>query len=278
MKKLKEIRFFVTNAIYNFFQEVHKNKLTKSLLVASVVLGAVITIGKFSYDSWSYYYENLAVTKNISDKIEELSAGQSVNYFKQILGNEVTTKNISSDYKELIFKYKTSYLQTVVNDADTVIFFSVTDCRNPVQVSRPSFMSAYSGDEKIFPDSVILNRTTFKDFLSQDRSNIQYFLSGATSNSYYYETVYGGNPGNYQTLFVGINDICGRFYEECMLHGSSKCSEEDLQNFRKSAKVNTFGESAPGMGGYIEDMLQATTSDFYLGPDRIELRVFNSSY
>ena len=218
------------------------------------------------------YKEMYAQATDVSDKIAKVSPGQSINYFRKIFGAEITNRKVSDENRELIFRYKTSYIQIIVDNDENVVFFSVTDCKNPVEILNSAFKSAYSGNKQIFPDKVILNKTTFSNFFRFNDESREYFISGATANSYYYEYEYNGNPAHYQTFFIGINDICGLSNFSLLSSFKDYNSKEDIEEFRRKVFITTYGESAPFAGDKILNLLKE--NKIYLGPDRVLFRVF----
>jgi hypothetical protein len=53
-------------------KRIEKNRFVKLIAVLAVVLGALITIGTFFSNISTFFYDNLLMSKNISDKINEL--------------------------------------------------------------------------------------------------------------------------------------------------------------------------------------------------------------
>ena len=70
-----------------------------------------------------------------------------------------------------------------------------------------------NNDTTAFSPELLLNKSTFKEFLKNEKGELKIFISGATANSFAFEPIYLGNPGAYQTFIVGVNDICPSFEE-----------------------------------------------------------------
>ncbi len=259
----------------NLVSRIQGNKYIKIIALTAIVLGAFITIGTFFSNIRGYLYDNIFISKNISDKVSNLYAGQSINFFKQTLGEEKLQRNVSQKYTEYIFQYKSSFIQVLTNKADNeVIYWAITYCGdNPVYIKRKIF----SLNEIGVSNNIKLNESNFSDVFSSG-GDFRYFISGATANSFAYESLYLGNPGAYQTFIIGVNDICKSSSFE-YLDVSNSSSKEQIRQFRETNKINTYGETAPFVGEEIIKLLnsQETGDDPYItfGVDRIRVRYFN---
>jgi hypothetical protein len=246
-----------------------KNKFIRFISVVAIVLGAFITIGTFLGNVNNYLYSNFFISKNISDKVTNLSAGQSINFFKQELGVEKIQRKISDNYTEYVFQYKSSFIQAVSkNDSNEVIYWAITDCGNdPIEIKRSTSK-----------DKIFLNKSTIKNVFGETNGDFKYFI-GNTANSFAYESLYAGNPSGYQTLIIGVNDICANDMQE-FFNASGKNTQEQITKFRENGRINTYGETAPFAGDEINKLLEAQHSnDPYItfGVDRIKIRIFNNN-
>ncbi|MBI2450452.1 MAG: hypothetical protein HYV47_02875 [Candidatus Nealsonbacteria bacterium] len=277
----------------NPIEKVEKNQYIRLIAVIAVVLGAFITIVTFFGNIQEYLYDNVFTSKNISDKMNSLSAGQSINFFKQELGAEKLQRTVSEKYTEYIFQYKSSFIQALVNkENNEVIYWAITYCgSNPVVIIRKVFSTAqlYTGEKDffgrerydyVFGKNIRLNESSFIDIFQNEKGDFKYFVSGATANSFAYESLYVGNPGAYQTLIIGVNDICSSIedlYKYLSVMNNS--SQEQIQEFRRVGRVNTYGETAPFAGDEVLQLLnsQHSIGDPYItfGVDRIKVRYFN---
>jgi len=272
--------------------KLEKNKYIRFVSVVAVVLGALITIVSFFGDINNYLDSNIFISKNISEKVNDLSAGQSINYFKQSLGAEKIQNNISEKYSEYIFQYKKVFIQALVNKANNeVIYWAITYCgRNPVIIERQIFsMSAqYTGKKDFlenetfdhsFGNKLFLNKSSFTDIFKNIKGDFRYFISGATANSFAYESVYLGNPSAYQTIIIGVNDICPTSYDDLSIFGfDNNTTQERIEKFRNNSRVNTYGETSPFYGDDVLKLLDAQQFDepyITFGVDRIKVRYFN---
>jgi hypothetical protein len=244
------------------------------LTITALMIGALITIGTFFNNINSYLYDNFFISRNISNKVNNLAAGQSINFFKQELGAEIIKRVVSENYVEFVFRYKTAYIQVLSNKNDEVIYWAITYCdENPVKIQRTAFEGG-----GILGNEVFLNKSTFTDIFKNERGDFQYFVSGATANSFAYESLYLGNPGAYQTFIIGVNDIC---YPDDFkyLSVTNDSSPEEIQNFRKNAKINTYAETEPFGGEEVIPLLDAfqhgKEPSLSFGVDRIKVRYFN---
>ncbi len=276
----------------NLVSKIEKNRYVRFIAITAVVLGAFITIGTFFNGIHDYLYDNILISRNIGKKINSLSAGQSINFFKQTLGAEKIGRDVSEKYKEYIFQYKTAFIQALSNkDSEEVVYWAITYCGDtPVPVNRKVFSMAYLytgekdlfGNEKfdpVFGKKIWLNKSSYADIFQNEVGDFSYFISGATANSFVYESLYLGNPGAYQTLIIGVNDICpvSELYDYLDISGES--TQEQIQLYRQKGKVNTYGETAPFAGEEVVQLLDAQQSfdDPYItfGVDRIKVRYFN---
>lgn len=280
--------------------KLEKNQYVRAVALIALVLGALITIGTFSLNTSKFLYDNVFVANNISNRIKKLAAGQDIEYFKKYLGAQILQKDVNSNLAEYVFNYKESYIQTLVEKKnDEVIYWAVTYCGNtPVILERPVFSMGgrYLGKdmfgqeviENFLSPRLLLNRSTFTDFLKKEEGDLKVFISGATANSFAYESLYFGNPGAYQTIIVGVNDICpsaGDLYDhldvdDMYLDDGEKPTEEAVNSFRKSVRINTYGETAPFRGEEVVELLNAIHSEDFKDPyinfgvDRIRVRYF----
>ena len=141
-----------------------------------------------------------------------------------------------------------------------------------------------NGDEILEPilsPQLLLNKSSYTDFLKDEKGMMRYFVSGATANSFAYESLYLGNPGAYQTFIIGTNDICSSAEDIYKyLDVASVATSEQIENFRKNAHVNTYGETAPLMGDEIVDLLNSQQSEtgpyITFGVDRVLVRTFEN--
>lgn len=258
---------FQNKEMKTILDRLEKNPAVRFITISALVIGAVITIGKFLIDTKSYLYRDIFIEKDIEEKIYPLSAGQSINFFKDIFGTEIIQRKISDTYVEHIFQLKKAFIQTVSDNSDEVIYWAITYCGD-------SYLEL---PRKNLGGEIILNKSTIVDVYKDDIGEFNYFISGATANSYAYESLYLANPGGYQTVILGSNDICPDF--------SFLDWEEDKSNvdsYRKYAKINTYAETSPFKGEEIIELLKVQNSrnpeDSYLtfGVDRIKVRIFNS--
>lgn len=277
-----------------FVEKIEKNRYVRFISIVAVVIGAFITIVNFFGTFEGYLYSNIFIAKNIGDKINGLSAGQSINYFKQSLGSEKLQRDVSEKYIEYIFQYKSSYIQTLVDKKNSeVAYWAITYCGNdPVVIKRQIFQSAgrltkkiekndnleniIDKSEKIFGD-LYLNKSSFTDFYKNEKGDFKYFI-GVTANSYAYESLYLGNPSAYQTVIVGVNDICPSADSLSMLATNNNASQEIIEKFRQNSRLNTYGETSPFYGDDILKLLDAQHSNepnITFGVDRIKVRYFN---
>jgi len=270
----------------NMIRRIRNNKLLILISIIAVVLGALITIGNFFGRINDYLYLNVFVSKNISDKIDDLFAGQSINYFRQILGSEKLQRSVSEKYVEYVFQYKSAYIQTLVSKVDNeVVYWAITDCRRPILIKRPVFSHAYTGKDgfggkmfNVFGKDVRLNNSTFTDVFKEEKGEFEYFISGATANSFAYESLYLGNPSDYMTIIIGINDVCSP--QDVYKYLKFTSSNEEIERFREKAKINTYGETSPLLGSEIIALLKNQINGMgepYItfGVDRIRVRYFN---
>lgn len=272
-------------------QKIEKNWYVRIIAIIAVVLGAFITIVSFFGSIDNYLYANVFLSKNISDKISKLSAGQSINYFKQTLGSEKLQREVSEKYTEYVFQYKSSFIQTLVNKQNNeVIYWAITYCGgSPIVIKRKIFSMAqlYTGEKDIFGqdkngysfgDKLLLNKSTFTDIFKNEKGNFKYFVSGATANSFAYESLYLGNPSAYQTVVIGVNDICPLTESFYTLGVENNASQDVIEKFRRNTSVNTYGETSPFYGEDVTKLFDAWDSDnpyITFGVDRVRVRYFN---
>lgn len=271
--------------------KIESNRYVRLISITAVVLGAFITIASFFGGINEFLYSNIFISKNISKKMDRISAGQSINFFRQELGSEMLQREVSEKYSEYIFDYKNLFIQTLVdNKNNEVVYWAITNCNSPVTLKRQVFSMAgfYTGKKGLlgndingytFGDKLILNKSKFSDIFKNTKGDFKYFISGATANSYIYESVYLGNPSAYQTIIIGINDVCNREIENFSILGlEGDASEEKINEFRKLSAVNTYGETAPFYGDEVLKLLgNQHSNDSYItfGVDRIKVRYFN---
>lgn len=278
----------------NLIAKIEKNQYIKFITILAILLGSFITIGTFFIKINDYFYLNFFIEKNIGNKINDLSAGQSINYFKQLLGSERLQREVSEKYTEYIFQYKSAFIQALADKKNNeIIYWAITYCgENPIVIKRPVFLMAalYKGDgdidsdknyDYVFGNKLLLNKSSFADIFKNGKGDFKYFVSGATANSYAYESLYLGNPSAYQTIIIGTNDICPStgLYKYLDVMGNS--SSKQIENFRENGRVNTYGETAPLKGGEVLKLLNTQQSDnvgdsyITFGADRIRIRFFS---
>ncbi|MDO8742125.1 MAG: hypothetical protein Q7J45_01120 [bacterium] len=278
--------------------KLEKNSYVRSIALLALVLGAFITIGTFVRGIGGYLSEDVFVSRNISKQLEHLSAGQSIDYFKKYLGPQILQREVGAKMSESVFYYKGAYIQALVDKSNNeAVYWAVTYCE-PLVLNRPVFsMGRYvaakdvlkpGAGTTILAPRLILNKSTFTDFLKDERGELHEFISGATANSYAYEAVYLGNPSAYQTLLVGVNDICPSSSDlddhldadPMWLESGEKPTEDAIKRFREGVRINTYGETAPFMGEEVVKLLNAVHSDkleepyLNFGVDRIRVRYF----
>lgn len=279
---------------------LEKNPYIRAVALIALVLGAFITIGTSSINIGGYLSENIFVAGNISNQIRKLAAGQDIEYFKKYLGAQILQRDVDTELTEYVFNYKEAYIQALVEKKnDEVIYWAVTYCGDtPVVLERPVFSMGgrYVGKdvygreviEKFLSPRLLLNRSTFTDFLKNEKGELKIFISAATANSFAYESLYFGNPGAYQTIIVGVNDICpsaGDLYAHLDADGTylekgQSPTKEAIDSFRKDVRINTYGETAPFRGEEVVGLLDAIHSEDFKAPyinfgvDRIRVRYF----
>jgi hypothetical protein len=237
------------------------------------LLSGILTILGFLGDIGQLYKLTLGEKKYEENIVNSLSAGLSINYFKEKLGNEFMEKIITSDINQYIFKRYTYYIQALADKSNTVIFWSITDCN-----SKKTFTI-----RSPWLDRVVLHKSSFGElFEKSDNPSVNYF-KGITANSYVYESLYLGNPSGYQTAYIGINDACSdeitplfSLSDDVIDKAQDRKLEDlssnlDIQTFRNNSKINTYGETAPFQGDLINQLLKDRKTTF--GIDRIELRL-----
>lgn len=287
--------------VKKLISKLEKNEYVRIIALASLVLGAFITIGSFISNSYKYFSDNLFVANKIADQIENLFAGQDIEYFKKYLGTQILQREVSPKFKEYIFNYKGAFVQSLVDNKDeTVVYWAITYCGNtPVVLKRPVFSmpGRYKGEdskgnrmvENIISPRLDLNKSSFVDFLKEETGELKVFISAATANSFAYESVYFGNPSAYQTIIVGVNDICAssqelyKHQDADNFHKESddKSPQESISRFRREVKINTYAETAPSFGNEIINLLDSIHSEdseqpfLNFGVDRIRVRYFS---
>lgn len=107
----------------DLISKIQDNKYIRFISVIAVVCGALITIGVFFSGISNYLYTNIFIAKNISNKISNLSAGESINFFKQILGSEKLQRDVSDEYTEYNFQYKTAFIQALVDKSNNQVIY-----------------------------------------------------------------------------------------------------------------------------------------------------------
>lgn len=279
---------------------LEKNPYVRAIALIALVVGAFITIGTFFLNTSQYFNDRIFVANNISNQVKKLAAGQDIEYFKKYLGAQILQRTVNSELTEYVFNYKEAFIQTLVEKGnDEVIYWAITYCGDtPVTLERPVFSMGgrYAGKdvfgneivENFLSPRLLLNHSTFTDFLKKEKGELKVFISAATANSFAYESLYFGNPGAYQTIIVGVNDICSSardLYDHLDMDGTyldhgEKPTEEAAKNFRQSVRINTYGETAPFKGEDVVGLLNAIHSenskDPYInfGVDRIRVRYF----
>lgn len=272
--------------------KIEGNKYVRLVAITAVVLGSFITIGTFFGSIRNYFYDDVFILKNISDRINDLAAGQSISFFKQKLGAEKLQREVSEKYTEYIFQYKSAFIQALANNANNeVVFWAITYCGNsPVVIKRKLFLMAGRStgekdifgnekDEPVFGDKLLLNSSSFTDIFRKERGDFKYFL-GVTADSYAYESLYLGNPSAYLTVIIGVNDVCrSSALEDLFNHLTDNSTPEQIKEFRKNSRVNTYSETAPYMGDEIVKLLDAQQNEegpfITFGVDRLRIRYFN---
>lgn len=272
-----------------FIDLIEKNSITRLLIITSVFIGSIITIGNFIISAKSYVISNMFVSKEITSKISDLYAGQSINHFKRILGSELIQREVTKKYTEYVFEYKKAYIQTLVEKQNNeVVYWAITYCgKNPVIIKRPVFSMpmTYIGKDKagneitknILKKDILLNKDSIKDFFIDEQGEFNYFI-GNTANSFAFESLYLANPGAYQTVIIGTNDVCASGEDIFEYLDPVKSTNEQIANFRNNARVNTYAETSPLIGEEIISLLNSFNEpSLNFGVDRIKIRYFNTN-
>jgi len=215
------------------------------------------------------------------EKVNKLSTGVDLGYFKSILGEPVFVNNVgepqdildiykrseqcknSQEQKEFIFVNNLFFVQAITNKNNAVIEYAVTTRRADF---NPKF-KFWNGEREV---EVVLGKSNFFAAISDPPEKIDYYCGA--HNFGYDEEHYFGNPGNYQS-YIFANNQAG-------IPGSTiACAINSLQNsptpispdrpelkeLRKKAIINTYAVTAPQVD--IENLC------FGIGPTYDQVRV-----
>ena len=124
--------------------------------------------------------------------------------------------------------------------------------------------------------SITLGKDTMKE-VAQDGYVPHYFISGATAPSYLIDEIPGTNPTKYQTFYFGVNDACDfdpndilkdpYYYDNFIPDNEINTEDSKIRSLRENMPINIIAITAPLVN--LEDL----RSDFFIGVDRIQLRV-----
>ncbi len=210
--------------------------------------------------------------------LNSLTAGMYIGRFESALGIPVFVKaSAGGGRTEKTFDGPGYLVQTIQDSTGTVELMAVTACRPDF---NPTFATAI-GD-------VTLGRSTLGNQKlagekTQPPFDPLYFLSPATANSYFYDQYYLGNPGNYVNDIVGLNDACKTtadfkplialgYPALSKLTRANVATTPGIQQFRDSAVINTFAETAPQYTN-----VAAIIKGFQIGADRLRVRALPGS-
>jgi len=211
------------------------------------------------------------------DKLTSLRAGFDLRYFEDQLGPPFTSR-VSGGYRESGFKGRDYWVQTISRDG-IVQLYAVTSCDRSF---HPTFTLAGTNVE------IELNRDHFTDVIPGADLPFDYSI-GVTAPSLFYEAAYGGMSSFYKTTLWGVSSLCGppdHLGDLGRIHsGDTSELDQGGQAFRRLEVVNTFAESAPGVGGPPPSRFGINSGqrgksvvqlyrfgDFYIGPDQVLLQ------
>ncbi len=210
--------------------------------------------------------------------LTSLAAGMYIGRFESALGIPVLVEDSAGGGRtEKTFDGPGYLVQTIQDSAGTVELMAVTACRPDF---NPTFATAI-GDVTLGKST--LGNQKLAGEKTQPPFDPRYFLSPATANSYFYDQYYLGNPGNYVNYIVGLNDACKTsadfkplialgYPALSKLTRANVATTPGIQQFRDSAVINTFAETAPQYTN-----IDAIIKGFQIGADRLRVRALPQS-
>jgi hypothetical protein len=244
--------------------------------LSSLAIGIVFTIGRIG-DSGDLSSSREAdpganAATALAGKIEavrSLRPLMTISQFEDRLGQPILRNRLPSGALESIFVDSDYYVQAI-DDQEKVVFFSVT--------TRTERFSPVLGTDFEFvdhPGTVSIGKDSFADIVTAPRG---VFIAIGAHNFAYYEVYYLANPGNYLTYVLGLNeaglggqeDAASAYFRFPVIEFDRAINKFELMpnvrnpwqaetalpemsadlrlafdEFRKTARVNTFGIGAP---------------------------------
>lgn len=237
------------------FQELlEKMKESPEIIIIGLILvflSSIITIYEGGIILKNYYYDIFGQKNLALKKIQKLSAGVDIGYFKDILKNPVFINKTKCKNVEYIFIDPLFYIQTITDENEQVLAYSITTRKkdfNPVLELGP-YESAKGSL------SIVLGKSKFEElnYLGEPQKIKSYV---GAHDLFYGEEYYFGNPGNYQSYAFSLNEAgyCGIENKNCnnsifppmnIIDKEIKISNKQIQDFRKGGIINTYTVTAP---------------------------------
>jgi hypothetical protein len=201
-----------------------------------------------------YLVETAGVTPGQSPspyrQIGQLSANVTIDRFRSLLGPETARSSIPSgvEYHFITSEY---YVQALANSDGRIAWFSVTTLSNSF---RPRFGYWHHGTWH----TLTLGATTFSQVGTAPSKCYAWVLP---DRSDYVETYSLGAAGSYETMCLADNYLgCPRKSATAVMparlsraHGVVRDEgAADVQHFRATTVINTFGFSAPTKGNLLK--------------------------
>jgi hypothetical protein len=199
-------------------------------------------------------------------QIEKLVPATNINFFNEILGSP-TFVNKRNKTKQYVFIKDLFYVDAITDFENKVLAYSVTTRDKNF---NPSFtLGPYSTDKKQVV--IKLGKSTFSEVDDLWKHDAKITSGLGNRRMCYREEHYFGNPGLYQTYIFGMNDAgyIDSGDPSILNMGITKTSDPRVEEFRKTAVINTYTIIAPFVN---PDELEITT---WLGPDLDQVRIIN---
>lgn len=261
------------------------------------ILSSLITITDGYFVLRNIVNDSVLHKQILYNKIDKLTTETNIKYFESILGEPVyINKFEKKKLKEFIFVDEAFFIQTITDNNDKVLAYSVT-------IRKEDFYP------KVPMRQLWLGKSTFVDVkkvFDLDYKNTggpDWIISGIGFHDYFYsEGYYLGNPGGYQTLGlsmsmvgaldedgVDLTDIPGSyispnvgfsFSEEIdyqVSHMSSDKYPDEVRKFLNNNKniINTYTIFGPMVSTGDIIGIRESPITYLLGPDQNQVRLLN---
>lgn len=181
---------------------VDRSRLAALLLSVAAIVGALVTINTGARGAASWYDRQFRLTERTEELLESLRPNVTADEFDRRLGApRVVTPSETRLTTQRLYQGPGYWVQAVVDESGTVLWFAVTVCSNELE---PSWRVWNSRDAYI---EVQMHRTKVASS-KLPASGYVWNIPGATANQFIYAIYSGGNPTNYQQYAWGYNDAC----------------------------------------------------------------------